>query len=280
MPPTPVCQGQAIDSECPDSPVARRRTGFPLILYEYPLNERIRTLLRLEDLFTRFDHFARSTGPLEHHVALTTLFEILEVASRADLKSDLMQELERQRQTLVAFRDNPNVALEALERVLADIDGAAQRLNGSAGKTGQHLRDNEWLMSIRSRASIAGGTCEFDLPSYHAWLNRPADARLRDIGAWIAPFRALRDSLVIVLRLLRESAQRSVVSTQQGNYQQALGGKAFQMLQIRVDPATGAIPEISANKYMLWIRFTAQGGDLRPRPFEGNVEFELGLCNL
>jgi cell division protein ZapD len=56
-----------------------------LTLYEYPLNERIRTLLRLEDLFVRFDHFAGQEGQLEHHVALTTLFEILEVASRADL---------------------------------------------------------------------------------------------------------------------------------------------------------------------------------------------------
>ena len=113
-----------------------------MTLYEYPLNERIRTLLRLEDLFTRFDHFAGSPGPLEHHVALTTLVEILEVASRADLKSDLLQELERQRQTLLAFRDNPNVSAEALEAVLADIDGAAQSLSSGTGKTGQHLRDN------------------------------------------------------------------------------------------------------------------------------------------
>jgi cell division protein ZapD len=250
------------------------------ILYEYPLNERIRTLLRLEDLFTRFDHFAAQPGPLEHHVALTTLFEILEVASRADLKSDLLQELERQRQTLIVFRDNPHVSPEALERVLADIDEASQQLSSATGKTGQHLRDNEWLMSIRSRAIIAGGTCEFDLPSYHAWLNRPPEARLRDIGTWSQPFRALRDALVIVLRLLRESAQRSIVTTHQGSFQQTLGGKVFQMLQIRVDAASGAIPEISANKYMLWIRFTTQGGDLRPRPYEGNVEFELALCNL
>lgn len=258
----------------------RHRITPALTLYEYPLNERIRTLLRLEDLFTRFDHFAEQAGPLEHHVALTTLFEILEVASRADLKSDLLQELERQRQTLIAFRDNPNVSPDALQRVLTDIDGALQLLNSATGKTGQHLRDNEWLMSIRSRAIIAGGTCEFDLPSYHAWRSRPPEARLRDIAMWSAPFRALRDALVIVLRLLRESAQRSAVATHQGSFQQTLGGKVYQMLQIRVDPGSGAIPEISANKYMLWIRFNFQGGDLRPRPFEGNVEFELGLCNL
>ena len=72
-----------------------------MITYEYPLNERIRTLLRLEDLFERSRHFIARTEPHDHHVALLTLFEIMEVASRADLKSDLLQELERQKQVLL-----------------------------------------------------------------------------------------------------------------------------------------------------------------------------------
>ena len=251
-----------------------------MILYEYPLNERVRTLLRLEDLFERLEFFSTREHPLEHHVALLTLFDLADVAARADLKSDLLQELERQRQTLMAFRNNPDVSADALEGILAQIDEAAAGLSASAGKTGQHLRDNEWLTSIRSRTIIAGGACEFDLPSYHAWQHRPAEARKRDVAGWAAPFRPLRDSLAIVLRLLRESAQRSRITAQQGGYQQPLGGKTFQMVQVRVDEASGAIPEISANKYLLWIRFTSQDGDLRPRPFEGSVEFELGLCNL
>ena len=68
-----------------------------MITYEYPLNERIRTLLRLEDLFDRVDFFISQDAPLDHQAALTSIFEILEVASRGDLKSDLLQELDRQR---------------------------------------------------------------------------------------------------------------------------------------------------------------------------------------
>jgi cell division protein ZapD len=251
-----------------------------LILYEYPLNERVRTLLRLEDLFDRLDFFARQEHPLDHHAALLTLFDILDITARADLKSDLLQELERQRQTLLGFRNNPEVSVEALEHVLAQIDQASAALNGATGKTGQHLRDNEWLMSIRSRSIIAGGACEFDLPSYHAWQNRPAEFRQRDIAQWIAPFRPLRDSLGIVLRLLRESATSTMLVAQNGSFQQPLGGKTYQMVQVRLDPTLGAIPEISANKYLLWIRFTTQDGDMRPRPCETNVSFELSLCNL
>ncbi len=251
-----------------------------MILYEYPLNERVRTLLRLEDLFERLDYFAQREHPLDHHAALLTLFDVLDITARADVKSDLLQELERQRVTLSAFRDSPQVSLEALEAVLSDIDRASTTLNAATGKTGQHLRDNEWLMSVRSRAIIAGGACEFDLPSYFAWQHRPAGVRQRELTTWIAPFRPMLDSLTIVLRLLRESAQRTVLLAQNGSYQQPLGGKTFQMVQVRLDENTGAIPEISANKYLLWIRFTAQDGDLRPRAFDGNVEFELSLCNL
>ena len=80
------------------------------VLYEYPFSERIRTLLRLEDLFDKLLYFCGQQHSYDHHTALLTLFEILEVTSRADLKSDLLQELERQRQSLAAYRGSPDVA--------------------------------------------------------------------------------------------------------------------------------------------------------------------------
>lgn len=113
-----------------------------MILYEYPFNERIRTLLRLEDLFERFTFFLTQEDAREHHVALTTLFEISEVAGRADLKSDLMKELERQRQTLAPFRGNPGIEQSALEAVLGEIEQTLAGLSQMQGKTGQHLAED------------------------------------------------------------------------------------------------------------------------------------------
>eukprot|EP01032_Pedospumella_encystans_P030195 gene30195-34082_t len=62
-----------------------------------------------------------------------------------------------------------------------------------------------------------------------------------------------------------------------GASQQMLQGKVYQMLRLTLDEGMGAIPEISANKYMLWVRFTTQGGDLKPKPLEEDVPFELTL---
>ncbi len=255
-----------------------------MITYEYPLNERIRTLLRLEDLFERSRHFIALTDPHDHHMALLTLFEILEVASRADLKSDLLQELERQKQVLLSFRDNPDISEEALAGVVKDIEQAAQALFAMTGKIGQYLRENEWLMSIKQRTGIPGGACEFDLPSYHYWLHRPAEERTGQLAQWIAPLYPLRDGTAIILRILRESGRPQPMRAPQGTFQQ-MGGKTAQMLRVRLANEAPCVPEISANKYVLNIRFLAQNGHhaeeaAKSRTADWDVDFELTFCNL
>ncbi|MBX9902125.1 MAG: cell division protein ZapD [Burkholderiaceae bacterium] len=250
-----------------------------MIVYEYPFNERIRTLLRLEDLYEKFNFFIHQSHPLQHHVALSTIFEMLEVAGRADLKSDLLQELERQKQTLISFKSNPNVQAERLDEVLSDVDRVSSALIAATGKTGQNVRDNEWLMSIRGRTIIPGGACEFDLPSYHAWQQNSAEKRFADISSWFAPIAPLFDAINVVLGLLRESGSTVKVIANNSSYQQMLQGKMYQLLRVKLDQELGAIPEISANKYMLWIRFMSQGGVSKPKLFENDVPFELTLCN-
>lgn len=251
-----------------------------MITYEYPLNERIRTLLRLEDLFERTQYFMRAEGPHEHHVALVSMFEILEVASRADLKVDLVQELERQRQTLMSFRNNPDISEEALSGALYEIEQASAALLSMSGKIGQYLRENEWLMSIKSRAAIPGGLCEFDLPSYHYWRHRDPSLRQADLAGWLTPMLPIRDGLTIVLRLLRSSGRPERHVAGNGAFQLMMGGKTAQMVRLRVALTDAFTPEISANKYALNIRFVAPGGHSRPRVADVDVGFELTFCNL
>jgi len=266
----------------PGQQIAQNRANFyAVITYEYPLNERIRTLLRLEDLFERSRHFISRNDPHDHHMALLTLFEILEVSSRADLKSDLLQELERQKQVLLSFKGNPDIAQDALSNVVRDIEQAAAALFSMTGKIGQYLRENDWLMSIKQRTGIPGGACEFDLPSYHYWLHRPAEERTGQLAAWTSPLYPLRDGSAIILRILRESGRPQAVKAPQGMFQQMLGGKTAQMLRLRLDPEAACVPEISANKYVLNIRFLSQNGEeSKNRTADWDVPFELTFCNL
>jgi cell division protein ZapD len=262
-----------------------------VITYEYPLNERIRTLLRLEDLFDKLAYFMPLDGSHEHHVALLTLFGVLEVCSRADLKMDLIQELERQRQTLLVFRNNPEISEEALSGALYEIEQSSAALLGMTGKMGQYLRENDWLMSIKSRAMIPGGVCEFDLPSYHFWLHHAPDYRREAFAEWVKPLQPLRDGLTIVLRLLRASGRAEQKVAPGGAFQLMLGGTgtgtgtgngagAAQMVRIMLKLHDPFVPEISANKYALNIRFTRPEIEARARQCEGDVAFEMVFCTL
>jgi cell division protein ZapD len=251
-----------------------------VITYEYPLNERIRTLLRLEHLFDTVTYFIAAEGPDEHHVALVTLFEILEIAGRADLKFDLVQELERQRQILLSFRNNPDISEEALSGALYEIEQASAALLAMQGKIGQYLRENEWLMTIKNRASIPGGVCEFDLPGYHHWLNRESAFRHRDLTGWIKPMLAIRQGIAIVLRLLRASGRPEGQLAAHGSYQMMLAGRTAQLFRLRLDSTDPYIPEISASKYALNIRFLAPDLEQRPKQVDADVKFELTFCNL
>lgn len=254
------------------------KKGLILITYEYPFNERVRSWLRLEDLYERFQFFLDQEHPLEHHAALLTIFEMLDVAGRADLKSELLQELERQKQTLTGYREHPNVQKEVLDSLISEIEQISTVLINTQGKVGQGLRDNDWLMGIRGRTTIPGGLCEFDVPSYYAWQKKASDKRKQDIQNWIEPLMPLLNAILMVLRLLRDSGTQVTVVAQTGAYQQVLQGKVFQMLRIGVKPELNVIPEASANKYMMRIRFTTQDGDMKPKPIDNDIPFELTLC--
>jgi cell division protein ZapD len=59
-----------------------------------------------------------------------------------------------------------------------------------------------------------------------------------------------------------------------------LGGKTAQMLRLRLEDNMPCVPEISANKYVLNIRFLAQNAEEKARTADWDVGFELTFCNL
>jgi cell division protein ZapD len=250
-----------------------------LILYEYPFQESIRTMLRLEQLFDRIGQLLPRDAAVDHHFAMVTLFEIMDVAARADLKSDLLKELERHKQQLLAYRGNAQVEQQTLDSLIDRVERAHEALNQLPGKAGQALTSNEWLMSIRSRISIPGGTCEFDLPAYYAWQHREPAARRADLTQWVATMMPLAQALHVLLQLLRDSGVRQKVVAVGGQFQQGLApGKTYQLLRVRIDPGLGLVPEISGHRLMVSIRLMRAETDGRLRAAAEDATLDLTLC--
>jgi len=246
--------------------------------YEFPLNEKIRTMLRLEDLFNRWQFFYSEESALNHHSAILTLFEIGEIAARLDLRTDLSKELDRQNHILSQLRNSPQIDSAALEQLLENLNQATVNLNQLFSKGILTTNDKDWLYNIKGRASIPGGTCQFDLPSYYAWQQQSQSERQLDLASWINPLLPLENATKLVLNLLRESSSKLEQEAHKGVYQKMLSGKVFQLLKIEVDNINN-IPEVSGNKYMITIRFHQLDHKKNLRQVTDTIPFKLTLCN-
>jgi cell division protein ZapD len=234
-----------------------------VILYEYPFNERIRTYLRLQELFDRLGVLLTRTEAIDHHFAIMTLFELLEVAARPELKADVLKDLERQKQVYNSYRGNPAISEKALDGVIAQLDAHFESLNAQMGRLGHELGDNDFLSAIRSRAVIPGGTCEFDLPAYHAWKNQAFGQRQADLSSWAAPFAPLAQKVMATSGQLQQNLPQ---------------GRTFQLLRLRIDPSLGVVPEISCNRMLVVIRLMQQQGQDKLVVSTDDVPFEMTLC--
>ncbi len=252
-------------------------------IFEQPLNERIRIFLRIEALIDRLDFFKQQNNDHASHHALLTILELTALLERGDTKQETIKELERQHKVLQALISHQSVDKSRLELTLSKIKHALSCMHTMDGKLGEHLKKIDFLLALKQRAAIPGGSCDFDLPQLRYWLNQQHSQRLDDIQRWSAPYYQLYDVIILVLNLIRDSALAENVTATNGFFQQSLDTSlANQMLRIELPCARAIYPEISAGKHRYSIRFLQpwQGIDHLPSQIKQDIDFKLFLCAL
>jgi len=251
------------------------------VIYEHPLNERVRTMLRLEHLFGQARHYLAGASSWDSRVFITTLMNVLDLFSRGDLKTELLKEVERATNNLKRLMEYPNVDHSRLKTILRALDHVYNGLHGTNHQLGQTLRDDEFLAGIRQRTSIPGGTCDFDLPAYHQWLQRPTEQRATAQAEWFASLEAVRQAVELVLKLIRNSAEPSEQVAEAGAYQQALDpNQPYQIIRIQLPANASYYPEVSGGRHRFTIRFLTLGENKRPKQVSEEIRFQVSCCNL
>jgi cell division protein ZapD len=249
------------------------------VIYEYPLNERFRTFLRLELLFKNTEFHMPQTSVWASRAALKSLLDILLIFSRTDLKTELIKELERHNKTLGRIKNKRGVDLKRLGQVLDELESLGERLYNMRGQIGQALRDNEFLKGVLNRSSIPGGDCSFDMPMFHYWLQRPHPVRQQDLERWLQEFSLVRETIALLLSLVRGSNQDSHETANQGFFQKGLDTDApVQLIRVSVNADFPCYPEISGGKHRFTIRFLVPSEEERPAQTEQDVSFTLSRC--
>ena len=260
-------------------------TSDSKITFEFPLNERFRTFLRIENLLNRWQYYLRSTTKEDHHTAILTLLDIYDFSFRNDVKGDLLSELARYKQALSQYFTSPDVSEEKLNQTILRLVDAYKQIEQSP-KFGGSLAENEWLINIKSRLVVSASVCSFDMGFYYQWLQDSEQRRLNDLHEWVQPFVPMFDAVTLLLQLSRNLALTKDCVTNSYAYQQPLSGRKFDIMRVEFANTSNYLPDFSANKHVIWLRFAAPVVSVRSsaktmqRTMQEEVAFRLGLCGV
>ena len=245
------------------------------ILYEHPLNERIRNYLKLEQMFKQTDSCAASEIIFNHQTFFNALFSIIDTLERSDIRGDLIKDLEKLQQNLVVWSQAPDIDTTALEENLKETVCLVSKLKVNT-QTWSQLKENMLLASMKQRFAIQGGNCSFDLPQLQFWLHQPTEYIAHDIQQWLALLNNIKQSLALVLKFIRQRAEFDNIETDSGFYQD--NGEGLMLLRIKVPQEANYFPTISGNKFRYSIRFMLPCEEKGRRYSNQATRFQLARC--
>ena len=245
------------------------------VLYEHPLNERIRNYLKLEQLFEQVNNCAFEHIADNYQVFFNALFAIIDTLERNDIRGELIKDLEKLEQHLVVWSKSPAVDSSALENNLQQIVGFVCSLR-TAKQPWNELRDDRLLASIKQRFAIQGGSSTFDLPQLQFWLHRPTDYITDNINSWLAKLAVLQQAIALVLKFLRQRGSFETVETDSGFFQD--NGEGLLLLRIKVDKDACYYPTVSGNRFRYSIRFMLPCEKTGRKYSNQATSFELARC--
>ena len=245
------------------------------ILYEHPLNERIRNYLKLEQLFVQAHSCANSNILTSHQVYFNALFTIIDSLERGDIKGELIKDLEKLQQNLVLWSQAPDIDTTALDDNLRETVALICQLK-SNNQTWYQLKEDKLLTSLKQRFAIQGGNSSFDLPQLQFWLHQPEKQVISQINNWLSLLANIKHSLSLVLKFIRQREAFQPIETESGFYQDS--GEGLLLLRIKVPQSAQYYPTISGNKFRYSIRFMLPC-EIKGRRYANQAtKFELARC--
>jgi cell division protein ZapD len=247
------------------------------VLYEHPLNERIRSYLKLEQLFAQAYTCLSSNISISnsHPVFFNALFSILGTLERNDIRGDLIKELEKLEQNLVVWSKVPDVDTSALETNLTETVKLVSCLR-VARSTWLQLKEDKLLACLKQRFAIQGGSSSFDLPQLHFWLHQGDDQVKLEIQQWLNLLSDISSALAIVLKFIRQRSEFEVIKADSGFYQD--NGEGLLLLRIKLAKESKYYPTISGNKFRYSIRFMLPCQHTGRRYANQATVFQLARC--
>lgn len=246
-------------------------------VYEFPLKEKTRSYLRIENLFKQLAIHKNVSENWQYVSFFETLFTLLDMLERLDIRNDGLKDIEIHERNLRHWSQHPKIDKSALDQALEQIVTIKNALK-QARKIGTGLKDDRFLNGIRQRFNVPGGTCSFDLPALHYWLKKPHEVIQKTVNQWLSEFDLIQESLQITMSFLRERGKFSETTAQRGFYQGNADEK-IELIRVYCTIDENFYPILSGNKYRYVIRFVQFAPEKEEQlPVESDVKCKIAFC--
>ncbi|WP_299493173.1 cell division protein ZapD [uncultured Shewanella sp.] len=237
------------------------------LIFEHPLNEKIRGYLRLEYLDQQLeqnlaeDHQARCFDPL---------FSLCELTERCDYRGEVLKDLDRQ---LAQWSMNNAPTLDSIPDPVTSLKESRNKLK-LAPRPGIQIKNDRFLSTLRQRYNMPGACCNFDLPQLHFWLEKPWEQRQMEYRGWKEQFSDLLTPIKLLLTLTRHASHYKECSAHDGFFQ-AHSEHPLSLVRIKLDPNDQCYPTISGHKNRYAIHFMQFDNQ---KHASENIPFQLATC--
>lgn len=240
------------------------------LIYEQPLNEKIRSYLRIENLALQLQQHAEQDN---QHQCFSPLFALAELTERCDYRTDILKDIEKQIQIISHWRTHSNVDNAQVDQLTQKLIALKSPLQAQE-RIGCSLKQDKFISALRQRFNMTGAYCNFDFPQLHFWLGKDWQHRQQDIKNWLIQYQPLLAPIALLLELIRTTADFGLYQAPVGFYQ----GNSVQplsLIRVQINSNQNCYPTVSGNRNRYAIHFV--DFNLHRHTSE-TVEFSLATC--
>ena len=211
--------------------------------------------MSIENIFIRFNTQIKNMTIFSEVACFESYFNIRSTASRADIKIEISQELDK----LILKKKQLNKTKKNINQIKKLMD-AKKSLSKINLPQGNFFGNDKFLQEIKTSSLSPTGIVSSDLPQLQLWLKQLSPkAKQQYFSNKIDPYLPIFKSISIYLNTLRESVKYESIDTSDNglvNYQLDPSFR-HDLVQLQIPQKLNLYPNLTSNKYTINIQFSS-----------------------
>ena len=139
-------------------------------IFEQPTDERIRKLLKLENIYMKINHHKSIDSKFDANATLSNISELFNILSRSEIKRDLISEIETQKARYQEYLKLDKADKIKLNSIMEKQSVILKTLHDLQANYLNNLKSDELLQTIIKHINTSSSDIDY-------WLSRDHDFR-------------------------------------------------------------------------------------------------------